>query len=289
LNKVKPLAKLDDLKSRPEIIRAKRIYGAIYGAAAGLAFAVSSWGMDAYTLQNSHAYYPWIKFIVGMTICGLAGLIVGWITSLGDSSLFGAMIWVSSAFLFAWLTVALPLQITPKIIMRLDPQLGNLLNYSAGTDILYRYTISLLWIAPFLFIAGIVQLPIIEPGVFSTTIAGKIAPLLFCILVMGIGGLITDNLINVYFRDAIVSMDNTIEFVLENEGKDVDPAISRKMHAASLRTVGEYLDDERSLFVGKYDEFLGTIDVLVKFKDVWFDCTVVYNQPVICVNISNPQ
>jgi hypothetical protein len=285
----KLLTPLDNLKSRPEIIRAKRIYGAIYGAAAGLAFAASSWGMDAYTLQNSHASYPWIKFIVGVTVCGLAGLFVGWITSLKDGALFGALIWLSLGFLFAWLTVALPMQITSKIINQLDPHLGALLNYDTGSVLVYRYFIAFMWIAPFLFITGIVQLPIIEPSVFSTSMAGRIAPILFCILVMGIGGFITDDLINVFFRDAIVSMDNTIEFALENKGKDADPLISRQMHAASLNTISQYLDEKRSLFVGKYDELLGTFDVLVKFKDTWFDCTVIYNQPVVCAPIPIPQ
>jgi hypothetical protein len=54
------------------------------------------------------------------------------------------------------------------------------------------------------------QLPITEPAVFSISIFGKIAPLLFCIVVMSIGGVLTDNLINSHFRAGIAALDNTI-------------------------------------------------------------------------------
>ncbi len=281
--------KLGELKDRPEITRLKRIYGGIYGAVAGLAFAVSSWGMDAYILQNAHGYYPWLKFSVGAVGCVLMGMILGWLTAYVEKTLYGVVFWLASSFFFAWLVVALPLEISPFLINRLDPQLGSLLVYNNDVDFAYRFWVAFFWAALFLFVVGIVQIPMVEPSVFSNSFFGKLAPFLFCFILMGIGGWITDSLINSYFRGATVAMNDTIQFVLENpDGKKTDPATWKKMHAPSLREAGEYLNEDRVLFVGKYDESLGIINVLVRFKGKWFDCTVVYNQPALCKEAAAP-
>ena len=56
---------------------AKHNYGLLYGAVAGLAFAVTVWGIDDYSLSQAHALFPWLKFIVGAIICVLVGALVG--------------------------------------------------------------------------------------------------------------------------------------------------------------------------------------------------------------------
>ena len=280
---MKSLKNFDSLNARLEIIRLKQKLGMLYGMIAGLAFAVSSWGWDGFMLSKSHAYFPWIMLITGVVFCSILGGIVGWVAARSDSSLLAALIWIISSLFFAWLMVALPLQITPLIVSKLDPQLGALLNYEKDTELAFRFGISLVWVVPFALIVGVTQLPVTEPAVFSTTIFGKITPFLFCIVVMGISGMITDNLINAHFRAAITSLDKTIQFVLDNKNNEnVDPALSREMHVRTLRTVEKYVQESRYLFVGSYDESLGDIHVLVKFDSQWVDCNVIYSQPLSC-------
>jgi hypothetical protein len=282
---MKPLNKFDNLNARPEIIRLRRSFGMFYGMTVGLAFAVASWGRDGYMLSASHAYFPWTMLITGAVFCAIFGGISGWLTARSESSLLGVVFWLTSSIFFAWLMVALPLQINPFIVSRLDPQLGALLNYEKGLEFVFRFSVSLAWVLPFTLIVGVTQLPITEPAVFSTSVFGKITPLLFCIVVMSIGGVITDNLINSHFRAGIVSLDRTIQFVLDNKNNEnVDKALSREMHARSLSSVEEYVQESRHLFVGRYDEILGELHVLVKFddQDPWIDCNVLYSQPVSC-------
>lgn len=280
---MKPLNKFDNLNSRREILRLKRKFGLLYGLMAGLTFAIASWGWDGYLLSNSHAYFPWVMFFTGLIFCMILGGIVGWITALLESSLFGVVFWIISALFFAWIMVALPLQIKPFIVSKLDPQLGALLDYEKNMGFTFRFGVSLAWVLPFMLIVGVTQLPISESAVFSTSIFGKITPLLFCIVVMSISGVFTDNLINSHFRDAIFSLDSTIQFVLDNKNNEnIDKALSREMHARSLNAVEEYVQESRHLFVGSYDEYLGEIHVLVKFDDQWVDCNVLYSQPVSC-------
>ncbi len=280
---MKPLNKFDNLSSRPEIMAQKRKFGILYGATAGIAFAVASWGWDGYVLSSSHAYFPWTMLITGILFCAFIGGIAGWLTTRLESSLLGIVFWLISSFFFAWIIVALPLQINPFIASSLDPHLGTLLNYQKDFEFVFRFGVSLAWVLPFAVIVGVTQLPVTEPAVFSTSIFGKIAPLLFCIVVMSISGAITDSLINSHFRAAIVSLDATIQFVLDNkDNENVDKALSREMHARSLNTVEEYVQESRHLFVSSYDEYLGDLHVLVKFDDQWVDCHLLYKQPVSC-------
>jgi hypothetical protein len=282
---MKPLHKLDNLNARPEIVQLKRKFGMLYGMTAGIAFAVASWGRDGFMLNASHAYLPWVMLITGLTFCAVIGGITGWLTARSESSLLGVVFWLISSIFFAWIMVTLPLQINPFIVSKLDPQLGALLNYEKGMEFVFRFGVSLAWVLPFTLIVGVTQLPITEPAVFSTSIFGKIAPLFFCIVVMSISGVITDTLINSHFRASIVSMDNAIQFVLDNKNNEnVDKVLAREVHARSLNTVEEYVQESRYLFVGSYDELLGEIHVLVKFGDQapWIDCNVLYSQPVSC-------
>jgi hypothetical protein len=250
---------------------------------AGLAFAASSWGWDGYLLSQSHAYYPWNVLIVGAILCGIAGGIAGWFTSRIESSLFGIPFWILAAIVFAWCIVTLPLRTAPLIASMLDPQLGSLLNYSRDIEFAYRFGVALAWVIPFALLAGVIQLPIVEPAVFSTSIFGRIAPSLFCAMVLGIAGIITDGLINESFRGAITSLDNTIQFVVDNKGNEhIDAALSRQVHARALETVKEDVQEARSLFVGGFDETLGEFNILVKFGDTWVTCEVFYNQPINC-------
>jgi hypothetical protein len=280
---MKTLNKFDSLNARPEILQLKKKFGMLYGIMAGVAFAVASWGWDGYTLSNSHAYFPWTMLITGMTVCAVLGGIAGWLTARAGSSLLGVVFWTITSLFFAWVMVSLPLQINPFIVSKLDPQLGALLDYGENIEFAFRYGVSLAWVLPFMLIVGVTQLPITEPAVFSTSIFGKIAPLFFCIVVMSISGFITDNLINSHFRAGITALDDTIQFVLDNKNNDnVDKALSRAMHARSLATVEEYVQESRHLFISSYDEYLGDLHVLVKFGDQWVNCNVLYSQPVSC-------
>src|SRR4030065_2140159 len=56
--------------------------GLIYGMVAGLAFALLTWGLDAWLLVRANATYPWVKFIPGVIICINSGGLAGWLTML---------------------------------------------------------------------------------------------------------------------------------------------------------------------------------------------------------------
>jgi hypothetical protein len=281
---MKTFEKFDGIKVSPEVIRLKRKFGAAYGIVTGLAFAVASWGWNGYMLSQAHGYYPWVALIVGALACAVVGGVVGWLTAVSANSLVGVLLWVASSLFFAWLIVALPLQIAPYIVSKLDPQLGALMVYSEeSVQFTSRFSVSLMWIVLFTLVVGAVQLPITEPAVFSVSVFGKITPFFFCILVMSISGAVTDSLINVYFRDAVFALNNTIQFVVDNKGNEnVDLALSRQLHARAFGPVDEFVQESRSLYVGSYDNTLEDLQIMVKFDDQWVDCHVQSSQPIFC-------
>ncbi|MCA1900202.1 MAG: hypothetical protein LDL50_05785 [Chloroflexi bacterium] len=269
-----------------EIARRKQIFGALYGAGGGIALAAAAWGWDAWILNQSHAYFPWNMLGVSLMCCAAMGGLCGWLTARLQSGLLGILFWLAAAAGFAWLVVALPMKINPFFASLLDPQLGSFLQYpQSGFG--YRVGLSLAWLAPFAFIAGAAQIPLTEPAAFSTSFFGKAAPILFSAFLMGMSGSFTDSLVNEPFRSAIVSLDASVEFVLEHQGgKETDPLLSRKMHAGALKEVKAYLEPNRLLFVGGYDETLGDFQVLVKSQDRWMECRLIYNQLISCALIA---
>ncbi len=285
-NNMQPETPLKNKKSRIEIIGRKRAYGTVYGAIAGLAFALSLWGWDAILLNQHHAFHPWSKLIVGVLICVMAGTVTGWLSARVEKGVYTALFWLGLSIVFSLLTVALPLRIAPSVSTWLEPQLGGLLNYGMDDNFMTRFQVAFIWNAVFSLIAGILQAPLVEPASFSTSIFGKSAPFLACAIILSLGGFTADNLNNEPLRNAVISMDETISFAMEHQGEEIDPAVSREKHLASLRTIEESLSESRKLIVGSYDEFFGQINVLVKFENGWAECTTLYGQASFCKPIS---
>lgn len=267
-------------------MRAKRRYGLFYGIVMGLAFATATWGMDAYLLSQANALQPWLKLIVGGLVCALTGGIAGWLTMRLENSLLSLVIWLAAASVFAWMTVALPLQIIPHLLGLLDPDLSSLLSYVYYEDMAARFGVAYVWVGIFVSIGGLLELPMGEPAAFSTSIMGKIVPSLACIALMYISGLIVDGLNNEPLRAAVIAMNETIQFAADHQNEVIDLEVSREKHLASLRTVPDLLTQPRELIVGQFDRYLEQIHILVRFGNEWVDCLTIYNQPSNCKRIT---
>jgi len=268
---------------RQDILQAKYRYGFWFGVFLGLGFAIFTWGIDSYILSQHHGFYPWLKFIVGSVICVVVGGVAGWLSAKINKPLYSALIWLIIGSVFAWLTVNLPLLITPRIISMLAPQTGGLLHYTYYDDFGRRVMVAYIWISIFITVAGLLQIPLSDSAVFSASIFGKLVPILVSLVLMAISGTIVDNgLINEPLRTSIVSIENTIQFIVENRGKEIDLAEARNVHAGAFRAIDNSVTAEYKLIVSGYDSLLGEINVLVEFEKDWAECKVFYNQPISC-------
>lgn len=277
------------LSTRPDVLHAKHAYGIWFGAALGATFSIFAWGLDAYALGRIHGLYPWLKFLGGVIPCMLIGGLTGWLAARSDKPLLALLLWGVAASVFAWLTVSLPLQIAPRILSLAEPELDDLLHYTYYEAFSSRLVIAYVWLAIFISLAGLLQIPLSDSAVFSTSLFGKIAPMLVTLILMAICGTIVDTLNNELLRSPIATVDTTIQFLLENRGRQIDVLEARRMHLGALRTVNDLVTPERKFIVSGYDQFLEQVQVLARFEEAWVECELVVNQLISCEQVGKPR
>jgi hypothetical protein len=276
----------DLLSDRSDVIRSKHAYGVWFGIALGFTFSIFAWGIDAYRLDQVNGFYPWLKFLGGAIPCTILGGLAGWLTAKLDKPLFGLLVWAVVASIFAWLTVSLPLQIAPRILGILDPEIKDLLHYSYQSEAFTpRFGMAYVWLAIFVSIAGLLQIPLSDSAVFSTSFFGKISPMLVTLVLMAICGIIVDNLNNEPLRAPITALNSTIQFSVDNQGKEIDPKIYRQLHLGALRATSDLITPERKFIVSGYDLLLEDVQILTRFEDAWVECKLISNQLISCEQV----
>ncbi len=274
---------LNPLLERNDVIREKHRYGVWYGLVIGFGFALFTWGVDSYTLSLHHGLLPWLKAAIGAALCVMAGMTAGWASAKTGKALAALLIWLVAGFTFAWLTIHLPFTLLPKAMALFEPDLKYLLHYEYFPDFQQSIGVAYVWLGIFLSVAAILQIPMSDSAVFSTSIFGKTGPLFIALALMGIAGSILDNgLINQPLRDSTLAVDRTLQFILENRGREMDAAQAREMHAAAFRTVDALITPQYRLLVSGFESDFVELQVLVKFEKAWAECKVVYNQPILC-------
>jgi len=278
------------IESSPERERQLKLrrqkYGFSYGAAAGLAFAVALWGYDGYLLSGSHALFPWLKLIVGGTLTILTGGLAGWLTSRFQRILLGILFYLLASGLFAYYTNIVPLVLAPRIIGLFKPEISSLLLYTTYENLPTLIGVAFGWNIVASIIISIIQLPLLEPAMYSLSGFGKVKPHILCAFLMLISGGVADSLINQPLRAPILGLDETIQFIVDHRGQEIDPATSRERHLASFRHIQEDIQDSRLLVVSRYDRLLENIHVLIEFDGVWVECPTFYGSPLTCQPVS---
>lgn len=276
----------DQLSTRSDVLRSKHAYGVWFGIALGLTFSIFAWGIDAYKLAQINGLYPWLKFLVGAIVCVILGGLTGWLTARLDKPILGLLLWAVAASVFAWLTVNLPLQITPRLLTLMEPEIKDLLHYSYQAEAFApRFGVAYVWLAIFVSIAGLLQIPLSDTAVFSTSFFGKISPMLVTLILMAICGIIVDNLNNELLRAPVTVLNSTIQFSVDNRGKKIDPLVSRRMHLAGLRTVENLITPERRFIISGYDISLEDVQILARFDKAWVECKLISNQLISCEQV----
>jgi len=261
-------------------------FGFTYGAAAGLAFAVALWGFDGYLLSGSHALFPWIKLAVGGILTTLVGGLAGWLTARFEKTLIGILFWMAASGLLALFTVIVPLVLTPRLTGVLQPQINSLLLYTTYDNLPTMIAVAFGWIIVSAIVIAVVQIPMLDQAVFSISGFGKVKPHILCAILMLISGGVADSLNNKPLRDPILGLDETIQFMLDTRGQEVDKATSREKHLASFRYIQDDIHESRQLVVSRYDRFLENVQVLVNFNGQWVECPTFYGAPLTCQPIS---
>ena len=286
---MKPYPLRTSSAGNPAVLQFKHRFGIWYGAALGLSFAIFAWGVDSFLLSRMNGLFPWLKFLGGVLPCVIVGGGVGWLSARLDRPLLAMLLWAGAASVFAWLTVNLPLQITPRILDLADPDIQDLLHYTYYETFSTRFTVAYIWIAIFVSLAGLLQIPLSDSAVFSTSSFGRISPMLATLVLMSVCGTIVDGLNNEKLRGPVDAVNTTVQFALENRGREVDPAEARRMHLGALRSVEDLITPERKFIVSGYDQLLEQVQVLARFEGAWVECDLIVNQLIRCEQVGKPR
>jgi hypothetical protein len=273
---------------RADVLHSKNVYGVWFGVVVGLSFSLFAWGVDAYRLDQINGLYPWLKFLVGVLPCIVVGGFAGWLSARTGKPLLALLFWVMAASVFAWLAVNLPLQITSRILNLIEPGIKDLLHYTYYEQFSFKFGVAYFWLAILAALTGLLQIPLSDSAIFSTSVFGKISPMLVTMVLMAISGNTMDNLNNELLRSPIDAINSTTQFFIDHKGEHIEPAQIRQMHLASLRTVENLVTPERKFIISGYDEEFGDVQVLARFQNAWVECEIFYNQPLSCEQIGNP-
>jgi len=142
-------------------------------------------------------------------------------------------------------------------------------------------------LAIFFAIAGLLQLTLVEMAAHATAPAGRVAPYLVCITIILLGSGLS-NLVNEQLRAPLVATNTLIQFAQDNQGRNVDPEVARKMHLGSVRAISSLINLPRRLFLGRFDAGYGQVEVLIDFAGTWARCNTIYGQPTFCQPIPSP-
>jgi hypothetical protein len=170
-----------------------------------------------------------------------------------------------------------------------EPGIKDLLHYTYYESFASRFWVAYTWLAIFISLAGLLQIPLSDSAVFATSLFGKISPMLVTLVLMAICGTIVDTLNNELLRSPVDSVNTTVEFVLDNRGKEIDVLESRRMHLGALRTVEGLISPERKFIVSGYDQYLEQVQVLARFDQAWVECELVVSQLISCEQVGNPR
>lgn len=267
---------------RTDVLRSKYAYGTWFGLVVGLTYSIFAWGFDALQLQQANGFYPWLKFLAGVLPCMMVGGLAGWFSARAGKPGWAILLWIIAAAIFAWLAVNLPLRITPRILNLINPRVNDFLHYTHFEAFNLKFGVAYFWLAILTALTGLLQLPLTDSAIFSTFTFGKISPMLVAIILMAISGNTMDDLNNKLLRSPIEAINSTTQYFLDHQGEKIEPAQTRRMHLASLRTVQEVVTPERRYIISGYSEDFGDVQVLTRFQNAWVECEVFYDQPLSC-------
>jgi hypothetical protein len=269
-----------------EFYSKQRILGLFYGLAAGLAFAILCWGIDAVSLAGANGSFPWIKFVPGLILSLIAGGLVGWVTARTESHMLALVLWLGLAALYSWLTLWLQMNSTPYLLRLFNPALRNYLEYPAINNGEQYWLVGFLVMGLASMICGLLEINLIKGALVSSSGVSLVLPILLTLIVFSISGSAMDYMINTHFRLPVVVLNELIDFAYDNKDTEVPTKIAREKHLSAVKDFTDLMDSQRDLTVIAFDRDMGQIDVLVNFNGMWVRCTMIYNQPVFCKRIS---
>jgi len=245
----------------------KHLYGVFYGWTVGLAFAVTTWGFDAFLLSQAHVELAWFKFIAGLLFTLIVGGTIGWLIEKLDSSLVAALLWPAVGILFSWFATRVMFTGMTWITSLIHPELRGLDLYPFSDNVSLRMIIAYVVIIITFGAAGALQTYLVESARSAASGLMQVLTLAVVVPLIALGGNAVDN-INQPFRNAFLDVNAGIEFARHAQTVEVDKQLEREMHLRSLEPLGELINQPYRLSLGHYDlQDMDNFRIIINFGE----------------------
>jgi hypothetical protein len=256
----------------------------LVGSLSGLGFGIGGWGIGAITLAGSNGMFPFAKFIPGTIFCILVGLLAGWLTCKITSVLGNVIIWavVLTAYNRIFLYVTFPGM--QYLLKYLNPKAASLVNYTIDYGVDVRMGLMLVISIVFGLIMGLLVNSFVEESSNPTYPFRRWSSLILWMAAFLGLAFLTDSLNQKPMREAVVIMNNVLDYPQIHPGETVPPTIE-----LTLKSLMQYLDEPRRMIADGYDQMMILITVIIQFdQDHWASCTVINGQAGTCKILSDP-
>ncbi len=244
--------------------------------AGAVAYSLGAWGYDFWILAQSHAVFPWIKLIAGLSISVLLAILCSFLLRKIDRLFTTLLCWFAWGGLVSWLTGLLPFRFQEYLITRFQPILTGEIHYPLEN---VETRLFLIWMVAFImiFIIGFLYQNVLESLMANVHLGATVLFVVFWLSLFGGMGLFLDNVNHKSFRQAIEITHTTIQrSKLHPELLDSGKAASRE-GVSAFRSLKDIVQRPYMLAVKEYDEPMEQFAVLVDFDGFWYTCDVGLN------------
>lgn len=253
-----------------------------YGVAAGIFFALATWGYDAFLLATSHAIYPLTTLILGLLLCSLLGAAAGWLTYRVNNFAAALALWVLAGIGYAWLAGHLPLEIVPKLLSLVNPTLGSMLHYPAASSLVGRAWIIQVVVISLSGIAGLLEITFVDSTASSPALIGRYFPMIFWAALFILAGFAPESNLTATMRKPVQNVDALIGYAADHPEIPLSTATDPNHRLPALLDIQPDLQQPRQLILSSIDEDLYSATVIVRFQSGWAVCNVSNGDPVYC-------
>lgn len=272
--------KHDQSKRSDQTVPEKTRLSILYSVLCGFGFSIMAWGKDAILLARHYVRFPFLKLVSAGLLVLLISVFFGWLRSKTSSGLVKALTWILYIVFLVWLVQIMPTRFTVSVVSLAHPNLRGQLYY--GEDQIGGIVAFL--VGFFIVIAvgfcAVFEAHLIDGFQWPGKAIDKIKMVFFCLLVMGMAGYWSDQVINKELREPQIILAETFDFAREHWGEEVEAGLRCEWHLSALKELGEEVLSTPHFLLKSYD--MGAMVVLVDLDGKQATCALIYSQPSRC-------
>ena len=253
----------------------------LVGLLAGVGYAMGSWLIESVMLYSAHGMFPFLRLVIGAAACGLVGLLAGWLSRRFSHVLANVIIWVLAGAVMNRLVLWINFPFMQKLLVWLEPQFSGLIQYPLDYGVNTRGTLMLVITMVASALIGLFANNTVEAGSTQEGVRRALSLLIWSGLFFAIG-LLAASMNTHPIRDAVVSLDQSIQFAIEHSGEDLSVQTQSRMGLFGLKSIQPFINQPYRLIPASYDTQLVFIQVLVDFADQKALCPVIRSNLGTC-------